>query len=282
METGKNNAGSKVCFGRTGLKESNHHLVIADNSSNFSYSFIDIKSEQCVGLCSFLLSEMGFDKTDEQRKIINEQSGLRKSYTRTTILFSNRECTLIPEEVYHKKNNEDYINLLFTDTFSGRYKAMHLPSLGNYLVYKIPSLADKFYRDNFPGVVFYHSTGYLLNTLSRLSFKHKKTLVHAHFSKNYFEVIMFSYGKLLFYNSFEFQTSEEIAYYILFALKQWNVEADKIMVSGLMNHESDELYWLKKYIPEIVEFPVDELLPYPASLNNPQHFINLLSPELCE
>ena len=105
METGENNSGSKNCFGSLGLKESNY-LVIADNPSNFSYSFIDIKNEQCVGLCSFVLSEIGFDKTDEQRKIIKGKSGLKNNFARTTVLFSNRECTLIPEEVYHKGNNE--------------------------------------------------------------------------------------------------------------------------------------------------------------------------------
>ena len=77
-------------------------------------------------------------------------------------------------------------------------------------------------------------------------------------------------------------SSEEIAYYILYALKQWNVEANKIMVSGQMPADSDELFWLKKYVQEIVDFPKDELLPYPASIENPLRYINLLSPELCE
>jgi hypothetical protein len=281
METGKNNNSFKDCFGRTDLKE-NNHLVIADNAENFSYSFIDIKNSQCVGLCSFPLQETGYDKIEEQRKIIEEQSEIRKNYERTTLLFANRECTLIPEEIYRKKDNEKYINLLFADVFSAQYNAMHLPSLGNYLVYKIPASADELYREQFPGAVFYHSTGFLLNTLGRISFKQKYHLVHTHFSKNYFEMAIFFQGKLLFYNSFEFQTSEEIAYYILFALKQWGVESKEIMISGMMNPQSDELYWLKKYIPKIVGFPVDELLPYPASIEYPLNFINLLNPELCE
>jgi hypothetical protein len=189
---------------------------------------------------------------------------------------------LIPEEVYRKSDNEKYINLLFPDVFSGQYYAMHLPSLRNYLVYKIQTSIDKLYRELFPGAVFNHSTGYLLNALSRISFKKKNPLVHTHFLKNHFEMAIFSSGKLLFYNSFEFQTSEEIAYYILFALKQWKIETDEIMVSGLLNPNSDELYWLKKYITKIVGYPIDELLPYPASIDSPLNFINLLNPELCE
>jgi hypothetical protein len=281
METGEINSGFKDCFGSSDLKE-NNHLVIADSPESFSYSFIDIKNNQCAGLCTFELQETGFEKTDEKRKIINQQSGIQKSFVRTIILFTNRECTLIPEEVYHKADNEKYINLLFADVYSGKYNAMHLPSLGNYLVYKIPSSTENLYNELFPGAVFYHSTGFLLNTLGRISAKQKNILVHTHFLKNHFEMAMFSNGKLLFYNSFEFQTSEEIAYYILFALKQWKIETKEIMVSGLMNPNSDELYWLKKYIPKIVGFPLDALLPYPASIEAPLSYINLLSQELCE
>ena len=284
METGKNNADKKKCFGRTSIKDlkENHFLVLADEDLKFSYSFIEVKASQCVGLCSLSQKDGGVDKVDKLQALLKDQPELYKNFARTIVLFSNRECTLIPEEVYQEDDKEKYIELLFGDAFSGKCYAMHLPNLGNYLVYKAPSSLDKFYMELFPGSIYYHSTGFLLNTLSRISFDYKKPLVHAHFSKNYFEMAMFSKGKLLFYNSFEFQTSEEIAYYILFALKQWKVEANKIMVSGLMLADSDEFFWLKKYVQKIVDFPKDELLPYPASLENPLSYINLLNPELCE
>lgn len=284
METGKNNSDKKRCFGRTNIKElkENHSLVLADEDLQFSYSFIDVKENQCVGLCSFSQQAGGVDKVGKLQKLLKAQQELHKNYARTIVLSSKRECTLIPEEVYKKEDEEKYISLLFGDAYSGKYHSMHLPSLGNYLVYKTPVASDELYKELFPGSIYYHSTGFLLNTLGRISFSYKEPLVHAHFSKNYFEMAMFSKGKLLFYNSFEFQTSEEIAYYILYALKQWNVEANKIMVSGQMPADSDELFWLKKYVQEIVDFPKDELLPYPASIENPLRYINLLSPELCE
>jgi len=284
METGKNSAGIKNCFGRTSDKElkENHFLVLADDALRFSYSFIDVKENQCVGLCSFSQQDGRTTKVEKLRDFIKFQPELKKIYARTIVLFSNRECTLIPEEVYKEEDKEKYINLLFGDAYSGECYSMHLPDLGNYLVYKTSSELDSLYKELFPGSIYYHSTGFLLNTLSRVSFNYKKPLIHAHFSKNYFEMAMFSKGKLLFYNSFEFQTSEEIAYYILYALKQWKVEADEIMVSGQMHAESDEFFWLKKYVKKIVDFPAAELLPYPASLENPVAYLNILNPELCE
>ena len=284
METGRNSAGIKKCFGRTSDKElkENHLLVLADDALRFSYSFIDVNENQCVGLCSFSQQEVGVDKVDKLQDFIKTQSELQKNYARSIVLFSNRECTLIPEEVFQEEDKEKYINLLFGDAFSGECFSMHLPALGNYLVYKTPSELNKLYKENFPGFIHYHGTGFLLNTLSRISFNYKEPLIHDHFSKNYFEMAMFSKGKLLFYNSFEFQTSEEIAYYILYALKQWKVDANTIMVSGQMNADSDEFFWLRKYVNEIVDFPKDELLPYPASLENPLSYLNILNPELCE
>lgn len=284
METGKSNAERKKCFGRTSVSElkENHFLVLAVENYQFSYSFIDIKANQCVGLCSFPQQDIVVEKIEKLKVILKDQPELTINFARAIVLFSNRECTLIPEEVYHKKDKEKYIELLFGDDYTGKYYSMHLPNLGSYLVYKIPSSLENLFRDFIPGSIFYHSTGFILNSLSRISLNSKKPLVHAHFSKNYFEMAMFSKGKLLFYNSFEFQTSEEIAYYILYALKQWKVETNEIMVSGLMHANSDEFFWLKKYIPKIIDFPKDELLPYPASLENPSNYINLFNPELCE
>ena len=281
METGKNKAGDKSCFGNTELKK-NNLLVISSSASNFLYSFIDLKSYQCVGLCSIIKKETSFSNPNDVLDLVKEQPDLLKGFVRTKIVFTNRECTLIPEEIFKEEDTEKYIDLLFPDTYSGNVHIMHLPSLENYLVYKIPVAIDEFYKESFPGVVFEHSTGNLLSTLSRISFLKKNTLIHVNFSQKSFEVVMCKKGKLLFYNSFEYQTSEEIAYYILFALKQWEIEPEEVMVSGELNPDSDELYWLKKYIPKVISFPVDELLPYPASIENPSNYIGLLNPEVCE
>ena len=94
--------------------------------------------------------------------------------------------------------------------------------------------------------------------------------------------LFFKEGKMLFYNSFPYQTSEDIAYYIMYALKLWEVNGEEITISGIFNDESEELSWLKKYVKSIKLFPIDELAPYPASLETPTSFINLLNPTLCE
>ena len=53
---------------------------------------------------------------------------------------------------------------------------------------------------------------------------------------------------MLFYNSFSYQTSEDIAYFIMYALKQWDIEENEISISGILNAESEELFWLRKYL----------------------------------
>lgn len=284
MGTGKNKQADKKCFGQATLDTLNkkHFLIIADEFPRISYSFLDVKNEQCNGLCSLLNLINGSETALNLTNKIKDQTELQIKFARTTLLFSNRYCTLIPEEVYRKEDEESYINLIYGDSFSGIFYSMHLPELGNYLVYKIPVAKDSMYRDLFPGLLIYHGTGYLLSMISRISFDYESPLVHAHFLQDYFELMIFSKGKLLFYNSFDFRTSEEIAYYILFAIKQWEIEVKTIMVSGLLYAESDELYWLKKYIHKIVPFPTESLLPFPASIENPLNYINLLNPELCE
>ena len=60
------------------------------------------------------------------------------------------------------------------------------------------------------------------------------TLFSFHFA-NFFELFIFDKGKMLFYNSFSYETSEDIAYFIMYALKQWEIDGNEISVSGVLD-----------------------------------------------
>ena len=64
-----------------------------------------------------------------------------------------------------------------------------------------------------------------------------------HIADSHFEIIVIQNQKLILYNSFEYQTSEDFLYYLLFTAEQLhlNPESMKLFFLGKCT-ESDELY----------------------------------------
>ena len=81
METGENKSGLPACFGRTDKNElkTNYSLVIESEPARFSFSFLENKASQCVGLCSYNQLFTGVDKSKELKSFIEELPALQKS-----------------------------------------------------------------------------------------------------------------------------------------------------------------------------------------------------------
>lgn len=281
METGKSNLRSYE-VGQTKVEElqSAYSLVIESESDKLSIAILDKKANQCVGLSTFPIESVS--KRENVKEVLEKDDILRYPFSKRSILFANRECVFIPEEVYEAEKNDFYIESSFGNNFDGKCFSQKVPELNNHLVFKVPHWVLDQFNHYLSGASLNHSTVYLAESIYRLSIQNKALAIHAHFKRSFFEFFIFDNGKMLFYNSFAYQTSEDIAYFIMYALNQWEVEGKNISVSGVLDENSDELYWLRKYLNEISIYPVESLLAYPPAIELPSGFINLLNPSLCE
>lgn len=283
METGKSNP-DFTCFGKTDSKaySDKQHLVLVDESSQILFSIIDSAHNECIGLCGFEGSNSTTHLPDHLKQKIDRSALLNYKYSRVNLVFTGRECTLIPEEVFKESHQEDYIEHLFSNAVSGKVFHSFIPSIGSYLVYKVNDQRYSFYKEKYPASHIYHHAALLIDGLHQKSINSSKGLIHAHFFKQHFELYAFSKGQLIFFNSFIYHTSEEIAYYLLYAMKQWELDFEQLSISGFLTAESDDLYWLKKYIKTIINLDSDHMLPFPASIETPSKYITLLNRNWCE
>lgn len=281
METGKNNQAT-YSIGTTNVKElqTSFSLIIESEVDQLSYAILDKKANQCVGLSSFRLD--GINRREKLADLLSTNEVLNYPFSNRSILLSNRECVFIPEEIYAEEKNDFYIKSSFDVNYEGTCFSQKLAPLSNYCVFKAPDWLLSQFNEYISGASIVHSSAYLAEALYRLSLQTDGIMTHIHFKKTFFEMYMFDKGKMLFYNSFSYQTSEDIAYFIMYALTQWEVKQNAISVSGTLDEESDELYWLRKYLQKITVFPTSELLSYPAAIEKPAAYINLLNPSLCE
>lgn len=281
METGKNSKDT-YCVGLVKKEElqTSYSLLIESEIDQLSFAILDNKDKECVGLCSIAIERI--HRREALNEVLATNEILNFPFSKRSILMANRECVFIPEEIYVEEKNDFYIEASFGDNFKGKCFSKKLPELNNYIVFKVPEWLLKQFDEHLSGATISHSSAFLVESIYRISKQKEETIIHAHFKRSFFELVIFKNGKMLFYNSFLYQTSEDIAYFIMYALSQWEIDGRSISVSGVLDQDSDELYWLRKYLSEITIFPDEQLLPFPPAIEQPSTFINLLNPSLCE
>ena len=130
----------------------------------------------------------------------------------------------------------------------------------------------------------HHSTSLLESLLGTFKNEQGKKLV-VHVQHSQFEIVCMEGKRLLFYNSFRHQTSEDFIYYILFVCEQLQLNPEKVDLILLGEVEgSSALYQiLHKYIRHIHFGVRSENVDYSYKLETlPKHFYyNLFAQYLC-
>jgi hypothetical protein len=282
METGKNN--SFVCFGTLDFDPpgSGDRIIVLLEPEQVSFSYIHGSSKECPGICQF----SGKSGIVEHRTLVKESIDflLSKGIAphRIEVVFTTRETTLIPEILFVEEEKSNLLSSVYAHSIQSSVLFNRIGETGSILVYQADDEDYRLFSKAFEGCSFHHHVGILLDGLQAISLQKKEVLIHTHFFNRHFELYAFQQGKLLFQNHYLYHTSEEIAYYILYAMKQWDLPFDTITVSGSYNSQSDELYWVRKYIEKLTSISSEFFLAFPASLENPGRFAALLNRSWCE
>ncbi len=196
---------------------------------------------------------------------LNNVNGLLEEIISTGKLFANsfdavhciavnNTSTLVPEAVYESERKIDYLQ--FT---SGEYLkkentfAETVQSLDAKNVFSIPfnltSLLDK----QFNNIHYHHHSTLLIESLLRQNKNQQVKKLIIHVQASHFEILVIEGKKLLFYNTFNHHTSEDLLYYLLFVCEQLQINPEKVnlLVLGELEKNSGLFLLLQKYIRNI-------------------------------
>lgn len=133
-----------------------------------------------------------------------------------------------------------------------------------------------------------HHMKHSLSVLSQLML-HSEDLAKAHVLVNihdaYIELVIKQDGKLVLANQFGVRSAEDILYYILFALEQYQLEPSsaELVITGNADIQSDLVQALKKYIRHIRPGIGNRSVNWQGLEGMPQHFnYSLINRVFCE
>lgn len=207
----------------------------------------------------------------------------KKNYQHVYVNYFNQQFTLCPTAFYNSENNRSLLEfnsgstndkLVLTDDINADIK----------LIYAI----DESLKSTLDLIFPHHQLKHTLTVLSRLMLQSEE-LVKEHIilsiHTNYIDVIVKHDQKLLLANQFSIKTQEDVLYYLLFILEQYQLNplTVNITVVGNLDTTSEIITSLKKYIKNIRLSLGHKSINWSAITGMPQHFnYTLLNRLFCE
>lgn len=179
---------------------------------------------------------------------IIEKLGLTgKDFHDVTVYLSDRQVKLIPAELY----NEKTVKRILTAQWPGSKKKTATGMMLNddyYLAFSIDSGLLDFFSEQFQGCIIKHEALPLISNLLKTNIVDSCT-IHAHFHTGYFFVSVVRGNQLLFFNAFEYQSPDDIVYYLASSIQAIDANEPNIMFSGNIPEDSNHYRRIKSFFP---------------------------------
>jgi len=220
---------------------SNLHLSIELSYSSLSYCIIDTQKYRCLLLSSQKL------ETDNLLEIFSNDDYLSQNFKSKSISFVNFANTLVPFELYEKKDKEN----LFALNHELNDEVLLEDNLREEIInlHAVPKLFFQTIKNILPAATLRSQSSILINNFTNLNLKVETMFLYL---KDSFVNIVVTKGKnLLFQNKFNYVTKEDLLFYVLFSIQELNFSNEDINTIVYGNVTEDEFSILYDYIRNI-------------------------------
>lgn len=205
---------------------------------------------------------------------------LKHPYAHVSVQILNRNFTLVPS-AYSNGNLKELLefNLGVTDI-----RTVHTVTLNNSIDFAFTYDLElhNFIEKTFNASKISHAGSASIDQFLKLPlFKQSDVFLNVH--SKLIELVIKKNNELLFYNVFKWDSNEDILYFLLFSIEQFNLNNNTLKLHIAANKPStDALFTLiKKYVRH-VNFVTSKSLDAPVE-NLPNHYyFTILNKHLCE
>ena len=154
----------------------------------------------------------------ELKNILNEFNLL--NIIKVTLILNNKLSVLVPKDFFNEENCLDYLKfnsrLLKNDTASFDY----IEEFEAHNVFITYGNVTNYLIEKFGSFEFFHYSTVLLKKLYSDTPKDKIARIYVNINKSYLNIIVFKGKELNYYNTFDYETKDDILYFVLFVIEQ--------------------------------------------------------------
>ncbi len=233
-------------------KSSQYRLTIQCSLGGLSFALLDSSSNTLVAL-EYYQSELLADSSDLFRTLeraLEDKGVNNNTFTSVTCLIDNRYCTLVPEALFSETEASKYLDFSFQIPEAYTIASEKIEPAQCVNVYaRLKALYDKL-MGKWPNTIVRHSSSLFIESIMQ-TIDDNGAFVNVR-NRDY-DMLIKKDRKLAFFNNFKFNTKEDFAYFLLFAMEQNGIAGSDIPVvfTGLIRPASDIIDLCGRYIKDI-------------------------------
>ena len=237
---------------------SQYHLSIHVSDAYFKVSCVNSVTTQCLLLETyFLVYHHSYQRVQAIKQLYQDHTLLASSWSTVTLCIDNQQYTLVPGELVQKEKLADYLG--FTCLVSGKtIKHFTHSSLNMAVIFAVDSGLLNWFQE-----IYEHTQLYTIHQASSLVqgtwiyFRDNrpcllpKVLVFV--TSNYLHITVIQKNKLLYYNRFEYASSDKLLYYILVVMRTLQLDANlqEVILGGNITKSSPAHKKARNYIRKL-------------------------------
>jgi len=211
----------------------------------------------------------------EVEKIFSDKKKYSDKNLSVKVALLGNRATLVPEGFSEKQDAGDFFTFNHSTQSDELFFTDVLKNITAKNIFSVPVCIEKLFSKLFSDVTFHHHSSALIDNV--LAFHKNKSgkIMVLNVQNSHFEIIVLEENKLLFYNAFKHQTSEDFIYYLLFCCEQLSLNPEKmdLLLVGEVEQESAIYSILQKYVRNVKFGKRNDFYSYSYKLIDlPKHF----------
>lgn len=264
------------------------HTSIRIGPDGCSFSILELESKTYLGLEHYDFSpaihpdQMG----DMLREILQDSIFFTENMPSVSLSLDHQLSVVIPEALFIPEKASDYLQIAVLSNHTNQVKWEKLRNTDTYIVYYLPELIERHLKDFFKHIQIHHFSSTIIDSALRINKLENNTQFLVHHSGHRFQIIYSNQKQLLFYNDYEYSSSEDYIYFLLYAMKQIGLspEDTPVILTGEIDRKSTIYDICYKYIRNLSFSARPKELKYSYVLKDlpEQYHFNLYNQYLCE
>ena len=233
-------------------KSSHYRMTIQCSLGGLSFALLDAKTQTLVALECYQ-SDLLADSNDLFRTLeraLEDKNLNNKDFQSVTFIVDNRYCSLVPQPLFNEADQAKYLDFAFQIPEGYTIASEPIASAQCHIVHAfLKTMQDKV-LNKWANVRITHSSSVFIDDVMKAD---DNNGVFVNVRNRDFDMLVKNEGKLHFFNNFKFNTKEDFAYFLLFAMEQNGVSGQDtpVVFSGLIRPASDIIDLCGRYVRDI-------------------------------
>lgn len=259
--------------------EAGDQLVIEVAKSQMAFLVIQQNKKSVT---AFELFSFGEDESENFSDLLENIAAnskiLNENIANVSVYFNNEFCLPVPIYKFNKEISEEYLNVVFGESFSSKIHFEHLavePGIMN--TYRVSEDLIAALSHRFQKFTAHHIYSNIIRRLANSTVALPDELVTLQFYNTFMIVVLTRNGGLQLIQTYQYNTPEDVLYYLLNIARQFELHSEtlKVQISGMIDVDFKLYRELITYFKEVI---VENVSDSNLLLNTGGHPLHYFTP----